>query len=73
MGGLPAVLVGAQVSPVDGDGGRIADRTRGTRLRPHAEQHAPHVRMHNDRAGSFRRFRCAALLAVARIGEGLLR
>ena len=43
MGGLPAVLVCAEVSPVDGDGGRIADRACGTRLRPHAEQHAPHV------------------------------
>ena len=32
MGGLPAVLVGAQVSPVDGDGGRIADRAGGSGL-----------------------------------------
>ena len=63
--------VGAVRRPVEAGGRVVADGARGLRQRAHQQQHAPHVRVADDRhpaalAG------CAALHALARVRHGLL-
>ena len=58
---------------IERDGGGVADRARGAGERAHGEQHALDVGMRDDRARAGSRAGGAALLALARIGERLLR
>ena len=58
---------------VDRDRGGVADRARRARERAHGQQHALDVGMRDDRARAGRRAGGAALPALARIGERLLR
>ena len=57
--------------PVDRRAGRVADRARRAGQRTHGQQHAPHIRVRDDRRRSVGA--CPALAALARIGMGLLR
>src|SRR5262245_5885295 len=71
--GLARRLVRAALRAVERDRGRVADRACGAGERAHGEQHALDVGMRDDRARTRLRAAGAALLALARIGERLLR
>ena len=72
MGGLALGFVGAAFCAVERDGSRVGEGARGARERAHGEQHAFDIGMRDDRAGTGLHAGCAALLALARIGERLL-
>ena len=67
-------VVGAALGAIERHRRRVADGTRGLGERAHGQQHAPHVGMRDDGRGLGRLHAgAAALLAVARISERLLR
>ena len=74
MRGVARGVVSAAFAAIDRHRGGVTDGARGLRERAHGQQHAPHVGMGDDRR-HLRRFHAggAALPAVARIGERLLR
>ncbi len=71
---LAGGLVGAALGAIERHCGGVADAARGLGERAHGHEHALDVGMGDDRRRlGCRHSRCAALLALARIGDRLLR